>query len=167
MKKLLIIGLLLLLLLLPLVSALSCDYNDAPFMVGDGNPSALCVVSSSVNTACYTFLSDPVNSSFIWGGMPSGEVLDGVGRLDYYVVNNGVVSVDFSRVRLYDNVSVTGNVVCGGESTSFNFTPRFFNYDVVPEGFGWGISNSAYVVFFFFLGIIIFISLSLVWGLLR
>lgn len=146
---------LLLLLILPsLVAALDCTYNDQPFII-DKRPSALCIVADTDNIDCYTYLSNPNDSTEIWGGMPERENIDGYGVADSYRVNDGVVHVEFSRLRLYHNHTVTGNVICGSETTSFTFTPLLIDYQAVAEGGLWGKQNVANIAVFTFLIIIV------------
>lgn len=147
--------LLFLLLLLPSgVFALSCEYDTNPFILSS-RPVALCTVLNENNSRCYTYLSEPGNNSNVWGGLPDGKTVEGVGRIDYFLVNGHNAVVELSRSRLYNNIGVTGNVVCGDEFYSFNFTPSFADYQEVGELYLFGIANAPYIIF----GILIFLFL--------
>lgn len=120
---------------------LNCDADNAPYLYATSRPSALCVVSSAANNECWTYLSDPNDSANIWGASPE----PGSASTSYKVVNNAV-TVQFSRSQLYANVTVTGNVRCGNELYSFNFTPQYVDYSAVGESWITVGDNAEYIV---------------------
>lgn len=155
--------LLALVLLIPAAHALSCQVPEAPLIVGK-RPAALCTTASSVNNECYTFLSNPDNSSERWGALPTRTDVTGVGSIDYYQADNFIVAVEFSRDRLIHEQNITGNVVCGTENASFNFTPRFLDYEEVGEAYVFSIQNVSWLI----VGLILaFIVIALLFGIVR
>lgn len=148
----------LLLLLVPGAMAIDCVVNQNPIVLSK-RPTAICTLNDSANTGCYTYLSNPANSSEIWGGMPKRELVTGVGAVDVYPVVNNVVTVQFSRSRLLENHSITGNIVCGTESHSFNFTPIFADWQEVAEASIYVRDNAQWLIMGFFLLIIVIIVL--------
>lgn len=133
--------------------ALDCDISQNPPVYMSGDIKALCRVSSSINNNCFTWLSDPSDSNYIWGGMPSEQnIIEGVGVQDYYKVVNNVAVVSFSKERLYDGVEVGFNVRCGSETWSLNVVPQFADYQsVVGEKAFYVMDNKYYVVFIVFI----------------
>jgi hypothetical protein len=136
-------------------SALTCETDAAPFLKASTAPVALCTVAAANNSECFTYLSDPANSSDVWG-LPKRSEAANYGDVEHFKTQNNAVVVTFSRDRLRANQSVTGNVVCGGEAYSFNFTPEYIDYQGVTETAFTISENWAQIL----LGIILFIILA-------
>ena len=143
---------------------MSCETDAAPYLVGSAAPAALCSVANASNSECWTFLSDPANSSDVWGTLPKPETVTGVGVVDSFTVNNNAVVVTFSRERLVTNATVSGNVRCGSESYAFNFTPQYLDYSGVTDAaFTFKDRTAEYLLWF----LVIIVALILAFTLWR
>jgi hypothetical protein len=154
-----------LLFMLPGAYALSCTLDSAPVVHMNGDIQALCILNTTNVTDCYTWLSDPANSSDTWGAMPEEiTIIPGVGAVQYFPVHHNVVGVTFSKDRLYQDVLVAGNVRCGAENFTFNFTPMFADYQsLVGEPLRWGAENTQYVAAALILLMFVLIVAGIVW----
>lgn len=137
--------------------ALDCYVDHDPFITLTTPPSALCIPANQANNACITWLSNPDEPTEIWGVMPEPSTLQGVGAINSYRANEGSVVVEFSTRELYDNRVATGNVRCGDEDYSFNFTAHFLDYDRAGDAMVWTTKNIGLLVF---AGIILFLILA-------
>lgn len=145
------------------VSALSCDFNLNPLILSTKNAQGLCITSNSNNSECYTYLSDPNNASDVWGAMPKGETVTGIGRVDTYRAVNYAVNVKMSRERLYADTPVTFHVQCGDEHYAANVTPVLGDVSRAPEGFFFVKQNATAI----FLSIVIVLLLLAIVGMTK
>lgn len=146
MKKAGFITLILAFMLSPQALAADCFIDLDPFVNFASKPAGLCIIDKEYNEACVTWLSNPDNDSEQWGFLPDRTYIDGVGEVDYYQAFGSTVAVEFSKERLYDNQTVTGNMRCGDETYTFNFTPHFADYVEIAEGWLWARQNINYII---------------------
>lgn len=154
--------LVLLLLLLPGVTAFSCDYDAEPSIYLTSRPAAFCTSEVRNVTFCYTYLS---YSGDVYGLMPAGEHIDDYGVVTGYRMVDGAVVVEFDTRNLHTGVVVNATVVCGDESVSFNMTPTLLDHEEIidvarlAQSQEYNIVGTIFILLFTLILIIVFIKL--------
>lgn len=153
-----------LLLMLPFAFGLECAIDKDPFIRLTSTPSAFCIPDNIENGDCVTWLSNPDDNNEIWGAMPERTNVEGIGSIDFYESRGTATVVEFSKDRLFDNKTITFNIRCGNEQTSYNVTPHFTQYEKSADWWLWSRQNINFLIMF---GIELFALLALILWLWR
>ena len=153
---------LLLLVLIPVASALTCEYDDKPLFSNDIN--WLCSIAGNETYKCYSYTMYEGDLLHVY---PTFKYIDNIGVVDYYTGNMNVI-INFGKEDLYEGYNYTFGVVCSSLDSSniktFNASvlPVYSELRTLPYKVNWFKANLGYI-----LGIIIiWVLIIIVWRII-
>ena len=146
------------------VSALTCEYDNEPFL--QNRIKWVCTLNTTDDCECISYVEGGDGLLAVY---PNEKIIEDVGRIDYYRSNNKLVNIYFSDVNIYPLQNYTFGVKCA--STEKHYSEEF-SASVVPvykEVFEvayravWIKENTGYLIAIFLLIIIIVAIAVFIW----
>ncbi len=99
---------------------LNCDYKDEPFLeLTDSKIEWICKTNELF---CLSYVE--YNDRLLQVN-PEPETVVGIGVVDKFTVNDGMVKVHFTKKNLRHNVTFDFGVKCGDDTLEVNITPQY------------------------------------------
>jgi len=126
-------------LLVPLAFAMNCTYDSTPTI----RPFINWACENITSRSCLSFVE--FNNELIQVN-PIGELVEGMGRYDQFIVGHGHVHPYFRQDLLRHDKQVVFGVKCGNETFRANITPQYTDFVKVIDRGTWLRDNVGYLV---------------------
>lgn len=144
------------------IYAVTCDYKDEPFIE---------VLDEKIEWVCKTdeefCLSYVQFEERLLQVNPFPEEVEGIGMIDKFAVNDGMVKVHFTKKNLRHNTNFTFGVKCGDETLEATINPQYRDLYEVQDQMVRAKDRTKFIVLGFFIVFILIIIIAFVIRLLK
>lgn len=139
------------------VYAVTCDYKDEPFLeITDEKIEWVCKTDEDVCLSYVKFENRLLQVN------PLPEDIEGIGVIDKFAVNDGMVKVYFRKKNLRHNTNFTFGVKCGDETLEVIITPQYRDLYEVQDQMVRVKDRTKFIILGFFIILFIIIAIFIV-----